>query len=53
MMKELKHFYPFLTTIPVATLHSILPKDQVQDPCSVILPTIYALAGGTFSSVAY
>lgn len=53
MMKELKHFCPFLTMIPVATSHSILAKDQEQDPCSAILPTIYVLAGGTFSTVGY
>lgn len=52
-MKELKYSYPFLTVIPAASPHTILTEDQDWDPFSVILPTIYVLAGGTFSSFDY
>lgn len=37
--------------IPIATSYNVLTEDQVQDPFSVILPTIYVLAGGTFNSI--
>lgn len=42
-----------MTMAPAATASSVLREDQLQDPFSVILPTIYVLAGGTFDSSNY